>query len=771
MRYLTCFLSTNNGRGVAKMMKKHISILLSALLIVSSGFTTIYAEGEPSSSPTIEATQQPEPTETPEISTDNVETEEPDTNVEVGEDSSSENESEEVTEPSATETPEVTPAPETNEDTSKGEEELDPSVSYTLQYADGTSAEDVISSEELSTDKAIQKITLNTLNIEPSMVTYNVYLSNYGWSEEKHGGEVAGKDDGSNIEGFYAKLDDSLKEMYSIEYRTYISGFGWTEWARDGEYTGSKDYGLAITSLDVRIVYSDVSLYASNGTGQAYYERPSVQYNVHMQDYGWLGTVGTSQVSGRPNQGKRVEAITVTLPANLTKYGSLNIQTHVQDYGWLGNVGNGQVAGTTGQGKRVEAFQLSLTGELANRYNILYQAYVDGLGWQPTKKNGAVAGTTGQSRAIQAIRISIQYKYGPQSSTGMSESEYIQNLDQSIFYQAHVQNIGWQNTVMNYETAGTTGQSLRVESLKVTLSDDLAQLGGVSIRAHVQDYGWMNSVGAGAVIGTTGQSKRLEAVQMSLTGELANKFDICYRTHVQNIGWQSWKRNGETSGTTGQSLRIEAIQIAIVQKSSNSSSNSNANRVEVGVDVSSWQGNQIDWNQVSTVASFAIVRAGYRGASGRVAEDTCAVRNVNAAKSAGMQVGLYFYSIATNIFQAMEEADIAVNVANKCGGVSLPIYFDMEDNRVASLSRQDKTTIANAFIDRVHSYGYNAGFYSYLYWMKDQMDMNGLRSDSVWVAQYNNTCTYTGKYDFWQYTSQGSVPGISGNVDMNKRIR
>lgn len=303
-------------RGVIKMMKKHISILLSALLIVSSVFTTIYAEGEPSPSTTIETTQQPEPTETPEASTDDVETEEPDTNVDVGDDSSNENESEDVTEPSATETPEVPPAPEINGDTSEVEEELDPSVSYALQYADGTSAEEVISSEELSTDKAIQKITLNTLNIEPSMVTYNVYLSNYGWSEEKHGGEVAGKDDGSNIEGFYAKLDDSLKGMYSIEYRTYISGFGWTEWARDGEYTGSKDYGLAITSLDVRIVYSDVSLYASNGTGQAYYERPSVQYNVHMQDYGWLGTVGTSQVSGKPNQGKRVEAITVTLPTN-----------------------------------------------------------------------------------------------------------------------------------------------------------------------------------------------------------------------------------------------------------------------------------------------------------------------------------------------------------------------------------------------------------------------------------------------------------------------
>ena len=67
-------------------MKKHISILLSTLLIISSGFTTVYAEGE-SSSPTIETTQQPEPTETPEASTDKVETEEPDTNVDVGDDS------------------------------------------------------------------------------------------------------------------------------------------------------------------------------------------------------------------------------------------------------------------------------------------------------------------------------------------------------------------------------------------------------------------------------------------------------------------------------------------------------------------------------------------------------------------------------------------------------------------------------------------------------------------------------------------------------------
>ena len=413
------------------------------------------------------------------------------------------------------------------------------------------------SSEELSTDKAIQKITVNTENIEPSMVTYNVYLSNFGWSDEKHGGEVAGKDDGSNIEGFYAKLDDSLKEMYSIEYRTYISGFGWTEWARDGEYTGSKDYGLAITSLDVRIVYSDISLYASNGTGQAYYERPSVQYNVHMQDYGWLGTVGTSQVSGKPNQGKRVEAITVTLPANLTKYGSLNIQTHVQDYGWLGAVGNNQVAGTTGQSKRVEALKVSLTGELANQYDVIYRVHVQDIGWQNWVRNGRIAGTTGQSKRIEAIQIYLRNR---------ADRVKIENVDKTVSYSAHVQDYGWLNTVTNGNIGGTVGQSKRMEAIQVSLSDDMLEYGDVNVQAHVQDYGWLGTVGNGQIAGTTGQNKRLEGLKIILTDELANHYDIYYRAHVGNIGWLGWTKNGGIAGSVGCNRRIEAVQIAIYAK-------------------------------------------------------------------------------------------------------------------------------------------------------------------------------------------------------------
>ena len=752
------------------MNKKFFSFFLAVFMIITCSVTTVHAESnEPTSSPVPSNTMENQfgSEETTEHDDENA-----NSNEVTGEDEIQEPEKDDDgTIENSGDASSETPSQDQDNVISDDAETTQPYVTYSLKYADGTSAENVTSSDGLSVDKNIIAVSVDVQNIDNNALKYSTYQSISGWQEECSAGESCESTDGELIEGFYAKLSDTLSENYNVEYRSYIAGFGWTAWAKNGEYTGSKDFQLGITSIDIRIVSNAIETYASE-SGQAYYERPSLTYSTHMQDYGWLSTVGTGQVSGKPNENKNLEALIVTLPDNLLELGNLSLKAHVQDYGWQDSVSSGDMAGTTGQNKGVEAIQLYLTGELANRYNILYQVYITGQGWQTTKKNGETAGTTGQSLEIQAICISIQYKNGPQTDPGMSESDYINNLDKSILYQAHVQDIGWQNTVMNYETSGTTGRSLRMEALRISLSDDLLALGGVSVRAHVQDIGWMSPVGNNEVVGTTGQSKQLEALQISLTGELANKFDIVYRTHVQDIGWQSWKKNGQTSGTTGQSKRIEAIQIAIVAKSQSGNTGSDdAERVEIGVDVSSWQGNQIDWNKVSGTASFAIIRAGYRGASGNVAQDTCAQRNVLAAKAAGLEVGLYFYSKATDIFQAMEEAELAASVANACGGIQLPIYFDMEDECQKGLSTQTRTDIANAFIDRIHQKGYNAGFYSYLYWLRDNMNMSALRSDSTWVAQYYSQCTYTGKYDFWQYTSQGSVPGINGNVDMDRRIR
>ena len=133
----------------------------------------------------------------------------------------------------------------------------------------------------------------------------------------------------------------------------------------------------------------------------------------------------------------------------------------------------------------------------------------------------------------------------------------------SIEYQAHLQDIGWHNIVENGQMAGTTGESRRLETIKINIKNLNAK---VEYQSHVQDIGWMSWVKNGEESGTTGKSLRLEAIKIKLTGEDSNKYDIYYRSHVQDIGWMSWVKNGEESGTTGKSLRLEAIEIKLVAK-------------------------------------------------------------------------------------------------------------------------------------------------------------------------------------------------------------
>lgn len=187
-----------------------------------------------------------------------------------------------------------------------------------------------------------------------------------------------------------------------------------------------------------------------------------------------------------------------------------------------------------------------------------------------------------------------------------------------------------------------------------------------------------------------------------------------------------------------------------------------------GIDVSKWQGN-IDWSQVKSVASFAIIRAGFRGSSsGNIAEDPKVDTNVKGAKAAGIKVGLYFYSIAMNEAQAVEEASLAVAIANRNGGVSLPIYIDMEASKQTSLSTAERDAIVMAFCRTVQNSGYSAGVYANKNWMTNYLTPSSYSGNiSIWIARYNDTLGYDGRYDIWQYSNKGSVPGISGNVDMN----
>lgn len=201
--------------------------------------------------------------------------------------------------------------------------------------------------------------------------------------------------------------------------------------------------------------------------------------------------------------------------------------------------------------------------------------------------------------------------------------------------------------------------------------------------------------------------------------------------------------------------------------------------ITMGIDVSEFQGN-IDWEQAAQSGiDFVMVRLGYRTAgSGEIREDACARYNLQEAQEQGLHLGAYFFSTAVNEEEAREEAEwvrdflagypITYPVAYNCEG------FQNTSSRQYGLSVAERSELAQVFLDEMESGGYTGMFYAAkneltdnLLWNTDTLELKY----RIWVAQYSANVTerpdYAGKYAMWQYTNQGSVPGIDTPVDLD----
>ena len=190
-----------------------------------------------------------------------------------------------------------------------------------------------------------------------------------------------------------------------------------------------------------------------------------------------------------------------------------------------------------------------------------------------------------------------------------------------------------------------------------------------------------------------------------------------------------------------------------------------------GIDVSKWQGT-IDWPTVKAAGiEFAIIRVGYRGSqTGVLVEDPTFKQNIEGATKAGLKVGVYFFTQAITEAEAVEEASMALSLT-KNYNLAFPIFVDTENGsgnaRANGLDKATRTACVSAFCKTIQNSGRTAGVYASKSWYKSKLNTDQLNSYCIWVAQYNTTCTYTGKYNIWQYTQTGRVPGIKGNVDLN----
>ncbi|MDD6036152.1 MAG: glycoside hydrolase family 127 protein [Lachnospiraceae bacterium] len=246
-----------------------------------------------------------------------------------------------------------------------------------------------------------------------------------------------------------------------------------------------------------------------------------------------------------------------------------------------------------------------------------------------------------------------------------------------------------------------------------------------------------------------------EKERIKITGDLGEKLLIPVREDVEK---HNLSTEGFVKDENGEYRYVENGQTVTIK----------------GVDVSKYQ-EDIDWERVAASGvEFAMIRLGFRGmgTKGTCELDPFFKQNIEQALAAGVKVGVYFFTQATTVEEAREEA--AFVIENLKGyDITWPVVYDTEEitsykaARANALSRETRTACAKAFLEEIRAAGYTPMLYANTRWSILKLDLAKLSAYDFWYAYYGDSIYYPYKFSMWQYTSSGEVDGITGKADMN----
>ncbi len=258
-------------------------------------------------------------------------------------------------------------------------------------------------------------------------------------------------------------------------------------------------------------------------------------------------------------------------------------------------------------------------------------------------------------------------------------------------------------------------------------------------------------------------------------------FDVSAPSYSGNYGMWQYTASGSVDGVPGDvDLDVSYVNYPYIKSPETyvdtpatsfdcgikeiTSTTTVPNYLYKGIDVSEWQGD-IDWNAVknSGEVDYAIIRAGY----GKYVEqeDKYFDYNITTAQSLDIDCGAYWYSYAKTPEDAVAEAKAFCEVI-KDYKLEYPVYFDIEDSCFDNMTMAEVDAITEAFCSYMEEQGYCCGVTSYSLFLKNKLGVSFLNKYAVWIAHYGvRKPSYGGYYGMWQYTSEGKIDGINGNVD------
>lgn len=212
--------------------------------------------------------------------------------------------------------------------------------------------------------------------------------------------------------------------------------------------------------------------------------------------------------------------------------------------------------------------------------------------------------------------------------------------------------------------------------------------------------------------------------------------------------------------TTNPAIKTETLYSDVINNYKN-------DNTAIGIDVSRWQEN-IDYDQIkANGVEFVIMRVGFQeGFGGKSVLDSYFLKNITGAIEANIPIGVYYYSYATSIEEAKEQA-LWVLDQIKDYKISLPIAFDWESwskFMTLNLSLHNFNEIAKVFIETINNNNYVGMNYSSKYYLENIWNLDDY---PTWLAHYTKNTNYQKDYLFWQLCNDGIIPGINSPVDIN----
>lgn len=620
-------------------------------------------------------------------------------------------------------------------------------------------------------------------------VLYRTHVQNFGWQNYVSDGTMSGTQGQSlRLEGINIRLHTNLPSG-DIIYSTHVQDIGWMPEVCNGALSGTQGQSKRLEAIRIRL---------SGEISQTY----DVYYRVHAQNVGWLGWAKNGSSAGTAGFSLRLEGIQILLVAK---------GAHAPDYAGKSFVENGHMHSFSSE--IITPPTCTAAGIRKYTCTICGEEYTETIPSTGHKYDAGVVVTppTCTTAGIRKYTCTVcgatytetipatghKYDAGvvitPPTCTTAGIKKYTctvcgETYTETIPATGHNYDSGVVVTpptcisegIIKYtcsvcgatytETIPTVGH--QYDAGVVVIPPTCTTAGTRKYTCTVCGETYTETIPATGH--TPGEFEIVSAPTLTSTGLKVKRCTVCGEILEQQIipalsGWLT--ENGQTY------YYSNAQKVTGWQNIGGFKYYFDANGVKaskVGIDVSRYEYN-IDWKAVkASGVDFAMIRLGYRGyGTGTLVLDPYFLQNIQGAKNAGVDIGIYFFSQAITTAEADEEANMVLTyIKNYNINVTYPIAFDTEDisgdeGRADSLSATDRTTIAIQFCENIKNGKFVPMVYSNKYFLLNNLEMSRLSSYQLWMAQYTNTATYPGVFKMWQYSDAGTVGGISGNVDLD----